>query len=122
MKLTDKYLILFGLYHIPHVFSLIGLYESITHAPSQLSVWEWHLVLMLVYGIIPIVAALTKHKYLYILTAVSSFIGIFIELTNVFSWTFDLYIVLAFFDLLATVACLINLITSKPITLYEDLL
>ncbi len=108
MRLTDYYLVFFGLYHLPHIFSLIGIYESIIHAPPQLSIWEWHLVLLLVYGVIPIVAALTKYKYLYVLTAVSSFIGVFIEFGHVFSWTFDFYVILALLDLLATLACIIN--------------
>ena len=108
-RLTDYYLVFFGLYHLPHIFSLIGIYESIIHAPPQLSIWEWHLVLMLVYGVIPIVAALTKNKYLYVFIAVFSFIGVFIELWHVFSWTFDFYIILAFLDLLATAVCMINI-------------
>lgn len=99
----------FGLYHLPHVFSLIGVYETIISAPPQLSLWGWQLVLLLVYGVIPIVAALSRSKWLYIFVAVSSFIGVFIELGQVFTWSFDFYVanlVLAFLDLLATAVCL----------------
>jgi len=113
--LGNKYLILFGLYHLPHTLSLLGLYETIIDAPPILTIWQWHLVLLLVYGVAPLLVTKTGNRPLSSLLALACLIGAAAELLHVFEWSMcseTAYIILAVLDLIAFAVCLIKI--SNP--------
>jgi len=108
----NKYLILFGLYHLPHTLSLLGLYETIIDAPQILTIWQWHLVLLLVYGVTPLLVAKTSNRPLSALLALACLIGATAELLHVFEWSMCpevAYIILAFLDLITFAVCLLRI-------------
>ncbi|MCD6469223.1 hypothetical protein J7L29_00280 [Candidatus Bathyarchaeota archaeon] len=113
-RLAKIYLIFFGVYHLSHILSLLGLYEFMTAAPYFLSFWEWHLILLLVYGIIPIIAVLINHPVLLVFVTLTCLVGFFIEVFKVFEWITDGYYLLASLDLLASLSSSI-LIKAKRV-------
>ena len=111
MSLAKKYLIFFGVYHLSHLLSLIGVYESIAEAPPILSIWWWHLVLLLVYGALPIVHVYRGNEYTRLAVIITCTAGILVEMFKVFTWTGDiymLYLVLALMDFFAAAAAVID--------------
>jgi len=103
-RLAKIYLIFFGVYHLSHILSLLSLYEFMTDAPHFLSFWEWHLILLLVYGIMPIIAVLINHPVLLVFVTLTCLVGFFIEVFKVFEWITDGYYLLASLDLLASLS------------------
>jgi len=103
-KLAKIYLLFFGVYHLFHIMPLLGLYEFMVSAPDFLNFWEWHLILLLVYGFMPIIAVLINHSALFILVALACLAGFFIEFFELFKWTTNSYYILAFLDFLASVS------------------
>lgn len=113
--LGNKFLIIFGLYHLPHILSLLGIYESIIYAPPTLTVWQWHIVLLLVYGVTPLIVVKTENKPLSALLALACLIGAATEALHVFKWSIDVeiaYYILAALDLTAFAVCM--LIINNP--------
>jgi len=110
--LGNKYLILFGLYHLPHTLSLLGFYETIIDAPPILTIWQWHLVLLLVYGVAPLLVVKTGNRHLSALLTLACLIGATAELLHVFEWSMcpeAAYIILAALDLTAFAVCLLRI-------------
>ena len=111
MNLARKYLFLFGALHWSHLFSLLGVYETIAEAPRFLPVWWWHMVLFIVYGILPTLYACRGNEYIRVALAASCIAGVLIEGFKVFTWVCDspwLYLCLGAMDLLAVVALIID--------------
>ncbi|MEM2029274.1 MAG: hypothetical protein QXS05_07865, partial [Candidatus Bathyarchaeia archaeon] len=98
MKLHKVYLVFFGAYHIPHLLPMFGLYEFMIGAPGFLPLFWWHLILLFVYGVAPILAVITNRKKLYIFVAISSALGSVIEVLKIFKWTYEFYYALAVLD------------------------
>ena len=109
MSLAKWYLVFFGLYHCSHLLSLLGLYESIAAAPPILSIWWWHLVLLLIYGALPIVHVYRGNEYTRVAVIVTCTAGILVEMVKVFTWTWDIYtmyLILSLMDFFAVAAAL----------------
>ena len=111
MRLARGYLAFFGALHLPHLLSLLGLYETIAEAPPILSLWWWHIVLLLVYGALPILYAVRGGETTRIAVMVACTAGVLVEAFRVFTWTNDgywVYLVLAALDFLAAAAAIID--------------
>ena len=111
MRLTRGYLAFFGVLHLPHLLSLLGLYETIAEAPPILSLWWWHIVLLLVYGALPILYAVRGGETTRIAVMVACTAGVLVEAFRVFTWAWDVYWVylgLAVADFLAAAAAIID--------------
>ena len=108
--LSQRYLILFGAIHyLAHILPLIGAYETIAEAPSILPVWWWHLILLLVYGMLPVIYACIGGEYTRIAVVVTCTAGILVEMFKIFTWTWDiytLYLILSLMDFFAVAAAL----------------
>ena len=79
MTLSKIYLLIFGILNFNHLIPLLGLSEaaSIVHPYANLGAWQ--IVLIAVYGIIPIVAVLLSHEKLFLTVTGASLIGIVME-------------------------------------------
>ena len=111
MRLARGYLILFGALHLPHILSLLGVYESIAEAPPILPVWWWHVALLLVYGALPILYAVRGGDLTRAAVVAACTAGVLAEAFRVFTWAWDVYWVylgLAVADFLAVAAAVID--------------
>jgi hypothetical protein len=79
MTLSKIYLLLFGVLNFNHLIPLFGISEaaSIVHPYANLGAWQ--IVLIVVYGLIPIVAVRLSHEMLFLTVTGASLIGIIME-------------------------------------------
>jgi hypothetical protein len=73
LTIAKAYLLLVSLINFNHVISMLGLTETLVNAPSYLSVWWWHVILVLVYGMLPLGAVLVNNEKSFLLVS-----GVFI--------------------------------------------
>ena len=92
--LAKLYILFFGLIHLDNVASLLGINENMVSAPPYLSFWGWHLILLLVYLVFPMLTVMIDNYALYTTIAGVSLVGILIRALGVFVWTTDLHFVL----------------------------
>lgn len=104
--LAKSYILCLGLANCIHVFSLLGILSAVG---PQLSVnpWWWHLILFLVYMILPFTAILADKYALYSTVAGVSLVRMIAEAFRVFAWSVDLYTMLAPLYALAAISSLI---------------
>jgi len=95
------YLIAFGLINFSHLTSLLGIHETLAHAPPYLSFWWWHAILLLVYGVLPLSAVLMDHEISCLLVTGVSLVGILVESFHVLSMLGGLHFVFLFLYSLA---------------------
>jgi hypothetical protein len=75
-------------------------------APPYLSFSWWHIILSLVYGVLPIIAVLIGNKKTFLIVTGVSLIGILMEAFKVFIWVTDLRFMFALLNSLAAVLSL----------------
>jgi hypothetical protein len=106
-SIAEAYLVVFGLIGFSHVISLFGFVETIVSAPPFLSVWWWHVTLLLVYGVLPIATVLmdSKQSWLVVVTG-ASLIRISVEALGVFTWITNFHFLFVLLNALAAVLSL----------------
>ena len=105
--LAKLYIFLFSLTHLDNVISLLGINENLASAPHYLSFWGWHIVLLLVYLVFPVLTVLLDNYALYTTMTGVSLVGILLRAFRVFTWITDLYLVLVPLYALASLLSLI---------------
>ena len=105
--LSKVYLLSFGLFHLNHVISLLGVNETILGAPSYIAAWWWHFILLLVYGAAPITAALTDNEKICLLVTGASVIWTFVGATGVFVMAMNIHYISVLLSPLASAFSLI---------------
>ena len=98
---SKVYLMVFGVINFSHLASLLGIHETLTHAPSYLSFWWWHAILFLAYGVLPLSAVLIDHEISCLLVTSVSLVGILVESFRVLSMIEGLHFVFLFLYSLA---------------------
>jgi hypothetical protein len=94
---------------------MLGLTETLVNAPSYLSVWWWHVILFLVYGMLPLGAVLVDNeKFCLIVTGVY-ITGILMESFGVFTMVVDTRLVFLLLDTLAVVFSLVLAVENVSI-------
>ena len=105
-SLARSYILCFALISFAHVFPLLGILSAIS-PPTYADFWWWHAVMFLAYMVLPIIAILADHYVLYVTVAAVSVARTLAEALGVFSWSADLYVVLAPLCALAAIFSLI---------------
>ena len=106
ISFAKVYLVLFGLIHFYHIFSIMGIYETIVSAPSYLSFWWWHIILLLVYGVLPIISMLMDNEKSCLIVTGVSMVGILMETSRTFMWITNFHFT---FTLLNSLAVILSL-------------
>jgi len=106
ISLAKVYTVFFGLIYFSHILSLLGINETIAGAPPHFSIWWWHLILFLIYGVFPIITVLIDNEKSYLMVAGFSLVGIFVEAFKVFTRITDFYFIFALVDIFAFVLSL----------------
>jgi hypothetical protein len=99
--ISKVYLIVFGVINFSHLTSLLGIHETLAHAPPYLSFWWWHAILLLAYGVVPLSAVLIDHEISCLLVTGVSLVGILAESFRVLSMLGGLHFVFLFLYTLA---------------------
>ena len=101
---AKAYLLLVSLINFNHVFSVLGFTETLVNAPPCFSFWWWHVILVLVYGILPLGAVL----------------GILMESLAVFTMIVDARLVFLLLDTLAVALSLALAVENASIKLAAE--
>ena len=113
--ISKVYLLLVSLINFNHVVSMLGFTETLVNAPSYLSVWWWHVILFIVYGLLPLAAVLVNNeKSLLVVTGVYV-AGILAESLGVFTMIVDARLVFLLLDVLAVVFSLVLVVENVSI-------
>lgn len=80
---------------------MLGLTETIVNAPSYLSVWWWHVILFLVYGMLPLGAVLVNNEKSWLIVTGVFIAGVLTESFGVFTMVVDVRLVFLLLDTLA---------------------
>jgi hypothetical protein len=93
---SKVFLIGFAVSNFSHLLSLLGIHETLVHAPSYLSFWWWHAILFLAYAVLPLSAVLIGHAVFCLLVTSVSLVGILIASFRVLSMLEGLHFVFLF--------------------------
>lgn len=110
ISLAKVYIVFFGFIHFSHVISflgILGINETMVSAPPFLTFWLWHVILFIVYGMLPIITVSIDNEKSYLILTGVSLVGILVEAFRVFTWAMDFYFILALLDSLAAILSLI---------------
>ena len=110
ISLAKIYILVFGFLHFGHVISflgILGINETMVNAPPYLTFWWWHVILFLVYGVLPIITVSIDNEKSYLILTGVSLVGILVEAFRVFTWAMDFYFILALLDSLAAILSII---------------
>ncbi|MEE8322558.1 MAG: hypothetical protein V3R57_02910 [Candidatus Bathyarchaeia archaeon] len=113
--ISKAYLLLVTLFNFNHVISMLGLTETIVNAPSYLSVWWWHAILFIVYGMLPLAAVLVNNEKSCLIVTGVYIAGIFMESLGVFTMIVDARLVILLLDFLAVVFSLVLAVENVSI-------
>jgi len=105
--ISKAYLLLVSLINFNHVISMLGLTETLVSAPSYLSVWWWHVILFLVYGMLPLSAVLVNNEKSCLIVTGVFIAGVLTESFGVFTMVVDVRLVFLLLDTLAAVFSLV---------------
>ncbi len=94
---------------------MLGLTETIVNAPSYLSVWWWHAILFIVYGMLPLAAVLVNNEKSCLIVTGVYIAGIFMESLGVFTMIVDLRLVFLLLDALAVMFSLVLVVENVSI-------
>jgi hypothetical protein len=86
---------------------MLGLTETLVSAPSYLSLWWWHVILVLVYGMLPLGAVLINNEKSCLIVTGVFIAGILTESFGVFTMIVDLRLVFLLLDTLAAALSLL---------------
>jgi len=107
VTLAKIYIFSFGLFHFTHIIPLLGVNEIIIRAPHYLTLWWWHLTILLVYGAVPIISALTENEKLSLVVTGAALIGVYIGASGVLTMTMSLHYIFALLSSLAAIFSLL---------------
>jgi len=110
ISLAKVYIVFFGFIHFSHVISflgILGINETMVSAPLFLTFWLWHVILFIVYGVLPIITVSIDNEKSYLILTGVSLVGILVEAFRVFTWAMDFYFILALLDSLAAILSII---------------
>jgi len=107
LTIAKAYLLLVSLINFNHVISMLGLTETLVHVPPHLSVWWWHVILVLVYGMLPLGAVLINNEKSCLIVTGVFIAGILTESFGVFTMIVDLRLVFLLLDTLAAALSLL---------------
>lgn len=113
--LSKIYMIVFGLLNFSHLTSLLGIHETLAHAPPYLSFWWWHAILFLAYGVLPLSAVLIDHEVSSLLVTGVALVGILVESFRVLSMQGGLHFVFLFLYSLAAALSLSGAVKTVSI-------
>lgn len=122
ISLAKVYLVLFGLIHFYHVFSIIGIHETIVSAPSYLSFWWWHIILLLVYGVLPIISVLIGNEKSCLIVTGVSLVGLLMETFGTFTWITNFHFTFALLDSLAVILSLFLAVENVALEVAAEIL
>ena len=122
ISLAKVYLVLFGLINLNQVISLLGFYETLTSAPPYLSFVGWHIILFLVYGVLPIITVIINNDKSWLIVTGVSLIGVLIEAVNVFTWITNLSFIFALLNSLAVFLSLHLAIENVAVEIAAEIL
>ena len=94
---------------------MLGLTETIVNAPSYLSVWWWHAILFIVYGMLPLAAVLVNNEKSCLIVTGVYITGILTESFGVFTMVVDARFVILLLDVLAVVFSLVLAVENVSI-------
>jgi hypothetical protein len=94
---------------------MLGLTETIVNAPSYLSVWWWHAILFIVYGMLPLVAVLVNNEKSCLIVTAVYITGILMESLGVFTMIVDARLVFLLLDALAVIFSLVLVVENVSI-------
>jgi hypothetical protein len=117
---SKAYLLLVSLINFNHVISMLGFTESLVSAPPYLSLWWWHVILVLVYGILPIGAVLVNNEKSFLVVTGVFIAGILMESFSVFTMVVDTRLVFLLLDTLAVALSLVLAVEHASIKLAAE--
>ncbi|MCZ2808241.1 MAG: hypothetical protein O2V44_02685 [Candidatus Bathyarchaeota archaeon] len=117
---AKAYLLLVSLINFNHVISVLGLTETLVSAPSHLSLWWWHVILVLVYGMLPLGAVLVNNEKCCLIVTGVFIAGILTESFGVFTMIVDLRLVFLLLDTLAAALSLLLAVENMSIKLAAE--
>ena len=118
--ISKAYLLLVTLINFNHVISMLGLTETIVNAPSYLSVWWWHAILFIVYGVLPLAAVLVNNEKSCLIVTGVYIAGIFMESLGVFTMIVDARLVFLLLDALAVMFSLVLVVENVSIKIAAE--
>jgi hypothetical protein len=117
---TKAYLLLVSLVNFNHVISMLGLIETLVNAPPYLSFWWWHVILVLVYGILPLGAVLVNNEKSFLVVTGVFIAGILMESFGVFTMIVDARLVFLLLDTLAVALSLALAVENASIKIAAE--
>lgn len=114
-RISKAYLLLVSLINFNHVISMLGLTETLVNAPPYLNVWWWHVILFLVYGMLPLGAVLVNNEKFFLIVTGVYIAGILTESFGVFTMVVDVRLVFLLLDTLAVVFSLVLAVENVSI-------
>ena len=117
---AKAYLLLVSLINFNHVISMLGFTETLVSAPPYLSFWWWHVILVLVYGILPLGAVLVNNEKSFLVVTGVFIAGILMESLAVFTMIVDAHLVFLLLDTLAVALSLVLAVENASIKLAAE--
>ena len=101
------YLLVVGLLNFHHGLSMLGLAETLVTAPPHLSVWWWHVLLFLGYGLMPLGAVFLNNEKICVVVTSVFIAGMFTESFGVFTMIVNGLILLSLDTLAAALSLML---------------
>jgi succinate-acetate transporter protein len=117
---SKAYLLLVSLINFNHVISMLGLTETLVNAPPYLSFWWWHVILVLVYGMLPISAVLVNNEKSFLIVTGVFIAGIFTESFGVFTMIVDARLIFLLLDTLAVAFSLVLAVENASLKMAAE--
>nr|MDO8134622.1 hypothetical protein [Candidatus Njordarchaeum guaymaensis] len=106
IALAKLYIVLLGLINYSYFAPLLSIDSSVTGIQTGLTS-SWHLVVFIAYLVLPVIAVLMDNYALYVTLAGVLVVRAVAEAFGLFTWTSNLYLMVAPFYALAAVFCLL---------------
>ena len=103
ISLAKVSLFFFGFIHFDHARSLIGIYETMTSAPSYLMFNVWHGLFFLLYGVLLIGTVLINNEKAFLMVAGVALIGVLIEAIGILTWISGFHVVYVLLNVVTAV-------------------
>jgi hypothetical protein len=114
------YLLLVSLINFNHVISILGFTETLVNAPPHLNFWWWHVILVLVYGILPLSSVLINNEKSFLVVTGVFIVGILTESFGIFTMIVDARLVFLLLDTLAVALSLALAVENASIKIAAE--
>jgi hypothetical protein len=114
------YLLLVSLINFNHVISILGFTETLVNAPPHLNFWWWHVILVLVYGILPLSSVLINNEKSFLVVTGVFIAGILTESFGIFTMIVDARLVFLLLDTLAVALSLALAVENASIKIAAE--